>query len=47
MACPDLIENTEAQFDDIFSADMSKVAKVSKLLRSAIRAREIIKNDYT
>ena len=46
MASSDLMENTESEFNDVFSTDMIKVAKVSKLLRSAFRAREIIKNDF-
>ena len=44
MACPDLMENTESIFNDIFSANIKKVAKVSKLIRSALRARSILKN---
>ena len=45
MSCPDLIENTEYVYDDIFGMDMTKVAKVSTLLKSALRAREILKNN--
>ena len=43
MACPDLIANTEAQYDDVYSEDMDEVATVSKLLRSALRTRGILK----
>ena len=45
MACPDLMENIESIFNDIFSADIKKVAKVSKLIMSALRARSILKNE--
>ena len=45
MACPDLMENTDSVYDDILGMDMMKVAKVSALLRSALRAREILKNN--
>ena len=45
MACPDLMENTKSIFEDVFDTDMLKVSNVSKLLKSALRAREIIKNN--
>ena len=45
MACPDLMENSESVYEDIFEMDMVKVAKVSKLLKSALRAREILKTN--
>ena len=45
MASPDLMENTESVFNDVYSSEMIKVAKVSKLLRSALRARAILKNN--
>ena len=44
MASNDLLENSESVFDDIFSTDMKKVAKVSKLIRSALRIRELLRN---
>ena len=31
MSCPDIMENIESSFDDIYSSDMEKVFKVSKL----------------
>ena len=46
MTCPDLMENTEFLYDDIFGMNMLKVAKVSSLLRSALRAREIMKSNF-
>ena len=42
MSCPDLIENNEYLYDDIFGMDMMKV---SSLLKSALRTREILKNN--
>ena len=31
MACPDLMENTESVYNDVFSSDMTKVQKVANL----------------
>ena len=45
MASSDLLENTESVFNDILSTDMTKVAKVSKLIRSALRVREVLRNN--
>ena len=45
MACPDLMENTVSVYNDVFSSDMTKVQKVANLLKSALRAREILRND--
>ena len=45
MSCNDLIENTEYEFEDIFGTDMLKISKVSSLLKSALRTREILKNN--
>ena len=45
MACPDLMENTASVYNDVFSSDMTKVQKVANLLKSALRAREILRND--
>ena len=39
----DIIENTDIQLEDIYSSDMEKVTKIAKLIRSALRAREIMK----
>ena len=43
LKCTDIIENTDIQLDDIYSSDMEKVTKIAKLIRSALRAREIMK----
>ena len=45
MSCPDLMENTEYLYEDIFGMDMIKVSKVSKLLKLAIRTKDILKNN--
>ena len=44
MSSPTIIENRTTVFDDIYSTDISKVSKVSKLLTSALRIRKILKN---
>ena len=45
LRCPDIIENTDIVLENIYSSDMEKVTKIAKLLRSALRARELIKNE--
>ena len=45
MTCPDIMENSESVYNDVFSSDMTKVKIVANLLKSALRVREILKND--
>ena len=45
LRCPDIIENTDIVLENIYSSDMEKVTKIAKLLRSALRTRELIKNE--
>ena len=45
MSCPIIMENTDAIYDDIFSSNMAKVSKIAKVLSSALRTREVLKND--
>ena len=45
MKCPEIMENTDSVFEDIFSSNMEKVLKIAKLLRSSIRIREILKSN--
>ena len=45
LSSADLIENTKIVFEDIYSSNIDKVVETAKLIRSALRTREIIKND--
>ena len=42
--CPDLIENTEYKFEDIYSEELSRLSIISKLIQSALRTREELLN---
>ena len=45
MNCPDLMENIDTVYNDVYSSSIDKVSKIAKLLSSALRAREILKNN--
>ena len=44
MSNPKIIENSEATFEDVFSTDMAKVSKISRLLIQSMRTRDIFRN---
>ena len=44
MSCTDLIENIDIKFEDIYSTEVDKLSKISKLLSSALRTRDELLN---
>ena len=44
LSCPEIMENSTASFDDIYSLDMKKVCQAAKLLRKAMRTREVLQD---
>ena len=44
MPNPEIIENSETSFEDVFSTDMAKVFKISRLLIQSMRTRDIFRN---